>query len=62
MKFSTSIFKLPVRNPVLVAKSLTSLATLTNNRFIFGVGVSPWKEDFDACGQEWDGFGKRMMK
>jgi probable F420-dependent oxidoreductase len=60
LKFSTSVMKLPIRNPVLVAKSLTSVAVLTDNRFMFGVGVSPWKEDFDACAQPWDGRGKRM--
>jgi probable F420-dependent oxidoreductase len=60
LKFSTSVMKLPIRQPTLVAKSLTSVAVLTDNRFIFGVGVSPWREDFDACGERWDGRGKRM--
>jgi alkanesulfonate monooxygenase SsuD/methylene tetrahydromethanopterin reductase-like flavin-dependent oxidoreductase (luciferase family) len=60
IKFSTSVMKLPIRNPVLVAKSVTSVAVLTGNRFIFGVGLSPWKEDFEACGTDWDSRGKRM--
>lgn len=60
LKFSTSVMKLPIRNPVLVAKSLTSVAVLTDNRFLFGVGVSPWKEDFEICGQPWEGRGQRM--
>lgn len=60
LKFSTSVVKLPIRNPVLVAKSLTGLAVITDNRFIYGVGVSPWKEDFDNCGVAWEGRGKRM--
>lgn len=60
LKFSTSVMKLPIRDPVLVAKSLSSIAVLTNNRFMFGVGISPWKEDFDACSQPWEGRGKRM--
>jgi len=60
LKFSTSVMKLPIRNPVLVAKSLTSVNVLTNNRFILGVGLSPWKEDFEATGTDWDSRGKRM--
>lgn len=60
LKFSTSVFKLPIRNPVITAKSLSSLAVISGNRFMFGVGISPWKEDFDNCGGGWEGRGKRM--
>ncbi len=60
LKFSTSVLKLPIRNPVLVAKQLSSLAVLTNNRFMAGIGLSPWKEDFEVCGAPWEGRGKRM--
>lgn len=60
LKFVTSVMKLPIRNPVLVAKSLTSIAVMTGNRFHFGVGLSPWREDFEICGQPWEGRGKRM--
>jgi alkanesulfonate monooxygenase SsuD/methylene tetrahydromethanopterin reductase-like flavin-dependent oxidoreductase (luciferase family) len=45
---------------VLVAKSAASVAVLTGNRFGFGVGLSPWPEDFAACGQDWKSRGKRM--
>lgn len=60
LKFSTSVLKLPIRNPVLLAKSLTSMCALINNRFLFGVGVSPWREDFENCGVPWEGRGARM--
>lgn len=60
LRFTTFVVKLPIRNPVLVAKSATSVAVMTNNRFGFGVGLSPWPEDFRICGQEWKGRGKRM--
>ncbi len=33
---------------------------MTNNRFHFGVGVSPWYEDFLATGERWEKRGKRM--
>jgi probable F420-dependent oxidoreductase len=60
LRFTTFVVKLPIRLPVLVAKSAASVAVLTENRFGFGVGLSPWPEDFQACGQDWKSRGKRM--
>ncbi|MDP6981185.1 MAG: TIGR03619 family F420-dependent LLM class oxidoreductase [Myxococcota bacterium] len=60
LRFTTLVMKLPVRLPVVVAKQATSLAVMTNNRFSFGVGLSPWPEDFAVTGQPWKGRGKRM--
>jgi probable F420-dependent oxidoreductase len=60
LRFTTFVLKLPIRHPVLVAKSASSVAVLTDNRFGFGVGLSPWREDFRVCGQEWSSRGKRM--
>ena len=61
LKFSTSVMKLPIRNPVLVAKSLTSMAALIGeDRFRFGIGLSPWEEDFAATGTDFRSRGKRM--
>jgi probable F420-dependent oxidoreductase len=58
--FSTTVVKLPIRNPVIVAKQITTMAVMSNNRFIFGVGISPWEEDFAICGEPWAKRGKRM--
>jgi probable F420-dependent oxidoreductase len=60
LRFTTFVVKLPIRQPVLTAKSAASVAVLTNNRFGFGVGLSPWPEDFQVCGQDWKSRGKRM--
>jgi len=60
LRFTTFVVKLPIRHPVLVAKQASSVAVLTGNRFGFGVGLSPWPEDFIVCGQEWKGRGRRM--
>lgn len=60
LRFTTFVVKLPIRQPVLVAKAVTSVAVLSGNRFGFGVGTSPWPEDFQVCGQEWGSRGKRM--
>jgi probable F420-dependent oxidoreductase len=60
LRFTTLVVKLPVRLPYIVAKQATSIAVLTQNRFGFGVGLSPWPEDFRVCGQDWKTRGKRM--
>ena len=60
LRFTTSVMKLAIRQPVVVAKSVSSVAVLTNNRFGFGVGISPWPDDFAACQIPWEGRGKRM--
>jgi alkanesulfonate monooxygenase SsuD/methylene tetrahydromethanopterin reductase-like flavin-dependent oxidoreductase (luciferase family) len=62
LKFSTSVLKLPVRNPVLLAKQVTSIAVITGNRFELGIGLSPWKEDFDATGTDYKSRGERMAQ
>ncbi|MEM7409807.1 MAG: TIGR03619 family F420-dependent LLM class oxidoreductase [Myxococcota bacterium] len=58
--FQVGVLKLPIRNPVLVAKQVSSLAVFTGERFALGVGLSPWVEDFQACGEDWDSRGPRM--
>ena len=60
LRFTTFVVKLPIRHPVLVAKSAASVAVLTGNRFGFGVGLSPWPEDYRLCGQLWAKRGARM--
>ena len=60
IRFTTSVMKLAIRQPVVVAKSVSSVAVLTQNRFAFGVGISPWPDDFAACQIPWEKRGKRM--
>lgn len=60
LRFTTFVVKLPIRNPVLVAKQAASLAVMSNNRFVFGVGTSPWPEDFLVTGTDWKTRGARL--
>jgi probable F420-dependent oxidoreductase len=60
LRFTTFVVKLPVRQPVLVAKQAASVAVLTGDRFGFGVGLSPWPDDFQVTGVPWEGRGRRM--
>src|SRR6266849_1627133 len=60
IRFVTFVLKLPVRNPVLVAKQATSTAVLTGNRLVLGVGTSPWREDYEVLGVTWERRGRRL--
>jgi probable F420-dependent oxidoreductase len=60
LRFVTFVLKLPVRNPVLVAKQVTSTAVITGNRLLLGVGTSPWREDYEILGVPWERRGRRM--
>jgi probable F420-dependent oxidoreductase len=60
IRFVTFVIKLPVRQPVLVAKQVSSTAVLTGDRLVLGVGTSPWPEDYEICGVPWERRGKRM--
>ena len=60
LRFTTSVMKLAIRQPVVVAKSVSSVAVLTNDRFGFGIGISPWPDDFAACQIPWEKRGQRM--
>src|ERR1700722_1288894 len=60
LRFVTFVVKLPIRHPVMVAKQAASVAVLTGNRFLFGVGTSPWPEDYELLDVPWDRRGKRM--
>ena len=39
IRFTTSVMKLAIRQPAIVAKQLSSIAVITNNRFAFGIGI-----------------------
>ena len=60
IRFTTFVVKVPVRNPLLLAKQVTSTAVLTGNRLALGVGTSPWREDYDVLGVDWASRGKRL--
>jgi probable F420-dependent oxidoreductase len=60
LRFVTFVLKLPIRHPVLVAKQAASVAAMTGDRFVLGVGSSPWHEDYDVLDVPWEGRGRRM--
>jgi probable F420-dependent oxidoreductase len=60
LRFVTFVVKLPIRHPVMVAKQAASVAVLTGGRFLFGVGTSPWPEDYALLDVPWERRGRRM--
>lgn len=60
LRFTTFVVKLPIRQPVLMAKQAMSLAVMTGERFGFGIGLSPWPEDYAVTGTEWKARGRRF--
>jgi probable F420-dependent oxidoreductase len=60
IRFSTFVYKLAVRQAAVVAKQVQGIQALSGNRFDFGIGISPWEEDFAVCGVPWAKRGKRF--
>jgi probable F420-dependent oxidoreductase len=59
IRFLTNVVKLPIRDPLLVAKQLSSMAVLSNNRVGLGVGLSWIPEEFAWTHTEMKTRGKR---
>lgn len=60
IRFATFVYKLAVRQAPVVAKQVQGIQALSGNRFDFGIGISPWEEDFAVCGVPWEKRGKRF--
>ncbi len=60
VRFATFVYKLAVRQVAGVAKQVQSIQALSNNRFDFGIGISPWEEDFAVMQTPWEKRGKRF--
>jgi probable F420-dependent oxidoreductase len=59
MEVGTNILVLPQRNPVLLAKELSTLDEFSSGRVVLGIGAGWAKEDFDAMGIDFRVRGKR---
>lgn len=52
MRFSSNVLKLPLRDPLLTAKQISTLAVLSGNRIAIGVGLSWIPEEFTFTGTD----------
>ena len=56
IRLATGVLILPQRNPVVLAKELSTLDALSGGRVLLGVGIGWLREEFDAIGVP---FGER---
>lgn len=59
LRFMTYVLLLPLRHPVLLAKSVATAAAMTDGRVDLGVGVGWMREEFDALGIAFESRGSR---
>lgn len=60
LRFLTNVYILPLRNPIEIAKGVSTAALFSKNRTVLGFGAGWLKEEFDVLGQAFAGRGKRM--
>lgn len=59
LRVVTSIYVLPLRHPVLVAKAVGTAAVLSGGRVALGIGVGWMREEFEVCGAAFEHRGGR---
>jgi probable F420-dependent oxidoreductase len=59
VRLGTAMLLLPQRNPVYVAKEVSTLDWLSGGRVDLGVGVGWLKEEFEALNTPWERRGRR---
>jgi probable F420-dependent oxidoreductase len=59
LRLGTCILIVPQRNPLVLAKELATLDTLTDGRVELGLGVGWLREEFEALGIPWERRGAR---
>ncbi len=59
LRFTTSVFVLPMRNPFLAAKAVSTAAVVSDNRVTLTIGVGWCKEEYELMQQDFHTRGKR---
>jgi probable F420-dependent oxidoreductase len=59
LRFTTNVYVLPARHPLVVARAVCTAAVISGDRVILGVGVGWMSEEFEAMGQRFDNRGAR---
>jgi probable F420-dependent oxidoreductase len=62
VRLGTSVLILPLRPPLMVAKTVATLDHLSGGRVLLGVGAGWLKEEFDLLGQPFEDRGRRMRE
>jgi probable F420-dependent oxidoreductase len=59
LKLATGISLLPERHPVMYAKEVATLDSMSNGRLMLGIGIGWLREEFDALDVPWEGRTRR---
>jgi len=59
LKFMSTVYVLPMRDPFSAAKAVSTAARLSNNRVVLGAGIGWQKSEFDLAHQPFENRGKR---
>ena len=59
IRFTTSVFVLPMRNVFSVAKSVATAAVISRDRVALGIGVGWMREEFELLDQDFTTRGRR---
>ncbi len=59
LRFTNNVFVLPMRNPFLVAKAVSTAAILSNNRVTLTIGVGWSRDEYLLMQQDFHTRGKR---
>ena len=59
LRFTNNIFVLPMRNPYLTAKAISTAAIISNNRITPAIGVGWSSDEFELMQQDFKTRGKR---
>jgi probable F420-dependent oxidoreductase len=60
IKLGTSILNIVIRNPIVAARTLSTIDILSSGRLIAGVGPGSSKKDYDICGVPYEDRWKRF--
>ena len=60
VRVATNILQAALRTPATLAKQLATMDVLSNGRVDLGVGVGWQREEYDACGLDFDTRGQRL--
>jgi probable F420-dependent oxidoreductase len=59
LKFMTTVYVLPMRDPFSAAKAVSTAARLSNNRVVLGAGIGWQKSEFDLVDRSFTDRGKK---
>jgi alkanesulfonate monooxygenase SsuD/methylene tetrahydromethanopterin reductase-like flavin-dependent oxidoreductase (luciferase family) len=62
IRFYTSVIKLPLHHPLVLAKQVATAAVMSGDRFALGVGASWAPEEYEFCGVDWSRRGRIMTE